>query len=70
MVIPDAFKHVVLDGAMYHCYMFRDNSQQASIAKQKFDQGIERMRTLLVNSYTDVRDTRVGRLINVPHGNA
>ena len=70
MSVPDAFKHVVIDGALYHCYMFRDNAQQSSIAKQKFDEGIERMRTLLINRFIDVRDTRVSRLINVPHGNA
>jgi hypothetical protein len=27
------------------------------------------MRSLLINRFTDVRDTRVSRLINVPHGN-
>ena len=48
--------------------MFRDNAQQAAITKQKFEEGVERMRTLLVNRFTDVRDTRVGRLIAVPHG--
>ena len=69
MTVPDAFKHVVLDGALYHTYMFRDNSQQAGIAKAKFDEGIERMRTLLINRFVDVRDTRVNRLLNVPHGN-
>jgi hypothetical protein len=70
MAIPDQFKHVVVDGAMYHSYMFRDNSQQAGIAKQKFDQGIDHMRTILINRFTDLRDTRVGRLINVPHGSS
>jgi hypothetical protein len=69
MAVPDAFKHVVIDGALYHGYMFRDNVQQASITKAKFDEGVERMRTLLINRFTDVRDTRVGSLINVPHGN-
>jgi len=69
MTVPDAFKHVVLDGVLYHCFIFRDNSQQAAIAKQKYDEGIERMRTLLINRFVDVRDTRVNRLLNVPHGN-
>ena len=36
--VPDEFKHVVIDGAMYHTYMFRDNPQQATITKQKFDE--------------------------------
>ena len=70
MTVPDAFKHVVLDGALYHCFIFRDNSQQAGLAKAKFDEGIERMRTLLINRFVDVRDTRVNRVLNVPHGNA
>jgi len=70
MSVPDQFKHVVVDGAMYHAYMFRDNSQQAALSKQKFDQGIDHMRTLLINRFTDLRDTRVGRLINVPHGSS
>lgn len=69
MTVPDQFKHVVIDGALYHTYMFRDNSQQAAITKQKFEEGIDRMRTLLINRFTDVRDTRVGRLLAVPHGN-
>ncbi len=70
MSVPDAFKHIVIDGAQYHSFMFRDNTQQAAVVKAKFDEGIERMRTLLINRFTDVRDTRVGRLLNVPHGNA
>ena len=69
MSIPDAYKHVVIDGALYHCFMFRDNVQQAQLIKSRFDDGIDRMRTLLINRFTDVRDTRVSRLINVPHGN-
>ena len=69
MSVPDAYKHVVIDGALYHCFMFRDNAQQAQLIKARFDDGIDRMRTLLINRFTDVRDTRVSRLINVPHGN-
>jgi hypothetical protein len=69
MTVPDAFKHVVIDGAVYHAYMFRDNSQQAALAKQKFDLGIDHMRSILINRYTEVRDTRVGRLLNTPPGN-
>jgi hypothetical protein len=68
MSVPDQFKNVVIDGAMYHCYMFRDNSQQATIAQQRFTRGIENMRKILVNNFTDLRDTRVNRLFNVPAG--
>jgi hypothetical protein len=62
--VPESFKHVILDGAMYHCYMFRDNAQSATLAKQKFDEGLKAMRSLLVNEYINVIDTRVDRNIN------
>lgn len=68
MSIPDGFKNVVIDGAMYHCYMFRDNSQQAAIARQRYEKGIENMRKLLINRYTQVTDTRVSRVVNPPVG--
>ena len=57
--VPESFKHVIIDGALYHCYMFRDNVQSASIVKQKFDEGLKALRSLLVNEYIYVRDTRV-----------
>jgi len=47
--IPFRFKHVIVDGAMYHSYMFRDNLESASISLRKFEDGIKQMRTLLVN---------------------
>jgi len=47
--IPFRFKHIIVDGAMYHAYMFRDNLESASIALRKFDEGVKHMRTLLVN---------------------
>jgi len=62
--VPESFKHVILDGAMYHCYMFRDNAQSATLAKQKFDEGLKAMRSLLINEYINVIDTRVSRNIN------
>jgi hypothetical protein len=57
--VPEAFKHVIIDGAMYHCYMFRDNPQSASMAQQKFEEGLSSMRSLLVNDYVSISDTRV-----------
>jgi|TARA_R110000823_G_scaffold3236_1_gene12545 hypothetical protein len=68
MTIPDAFKHVIIDGALYHCYMFRDNSQQAALVKQKFDLGIDHMRSILINRFTEVRDTRMAYIVNTPAG--
>jgi|TARA_R110002153_G_scaffold55830_2_gene154783 hypothetical protein len=68
MTVPDAFKHVIIDGALYHCYMFRDNSQQAALVKQKFDLGIDHMRSILINRFTEVRDTRMAYIVNTPAG--
>ena len=59
--IPEQFKHVIIDGAMYHCYMFRDNAQSASMAGQKFQEGLKALRSLLVNEYINVVDTRIYR---------
>ena len=47
--IPERFRHVIVDGAMYYVYMFRDNIEMANISQSKFENGIKNMRTLLVN---------------------
>lgn len=57
--IPERFRHVIIDGAMYHAYMFRSNEQAANIAKSKFEEGLKRMRTMLVNRYSYMRSTYI-----------
>lgn len=57
--VPERFRHVIVDGAMYHAYMFRSNEQSATIAKNKFEEGLKRMRTLLINRYNYMRSTAV-----------
>ncbi len=57
--IPERFRHVIIDGAMYHAYMFRSNEQAAALAKAKFEEGLKRMRTILINRYTYMRSTAV-----------
>jgi len=47
--------HVITDGAMHYAYLFRGNSQDALIAKEKFEEGIKNMRSLLINRYDYVR---------------
>ena len=53
--VPERFRHIIIDGAMHYAYLFRGNSQDAIIAKEKFDEGINHMRSLLINNYTYVR---------------
>jgi hypothetical protein len=57
--IPDDFERVIVDGAMYHMYMFKDNIESAGAAYDVFQQGIKNLRTIYINSYESIRDTRV-----------
>lgn len=57
--VPERFRHVIVDGAMYHAYMFRSNEQAANLAKAKFEEGLKRMRTMLVNRYHYMRTTYI-----------
>ena len=59
--IPDTYDHVILDGALYYMYMFRDNPEQAGVTSQLFLQGIKEMQGILINKYQSVRDTRIQR---------
>ncbi len=54
-IIPDRFKHVITDGAMHYAYLFRGNTQDALVAKEKFDEGIKHMRSMLINRTRYVR---------------
>ena len=53
--VPERFKHVVVDGAMHYAYLFRGNSQDALIAKEKYQEGIKNMRSMLINRTYYVR---------------
>jgi hypothetical protein len=57
--IPEIYRHVIVDGAMYHAYMFRSNEQAAVLAQRKFEAGIKNMRTILINRYEYVRSTAI-----------
>jgi hypothetical protein len=55
--IPERFAHIIVDGGMYYAYLFRGNSQDSLISKEKFEEGIKNMRSLLINRYDYVRST-------------
>lgn len=57
--IPTQYDSTIIDGALYHMYMFRDNNEAANITLQVFRQGIKNMQGLLINQYDHVTDTRV-----------
>lgn len=59
--VPEAYRHIIVDGAMYYVQIFRNDNESAQMSLQKFNTGIENMRKIYVNRYEDIRDTRVSR---------
>jgi len=57
--IPESFDTVIVDGALYHLYMFKDNLDAANAAYQAFMLGIKDLQTLFINNFEYIRDTRV-----------
>lgn len=56
-IVPDRFKHVIIDGAMMYMMRFRSNDQSAAMHQQKFVLGIKSMRRLSVDSPTQLYST-------------
>lgn len=59
--VPTSFSSVIVDGALMHMYMFKDNVEAAQIAKIIFEQGLKNLQTLYINNYEYITDTRVQR---------
>lgn len=59
-IIPDRFKHVVIDGAMMFMMRFRSNEQSAAMHQNNFEDGIKTMRRVLMDDTLFVRSTVVG----------
>ncbi len=57
--IPETFDTVLIDGALYHMYMFKDNTEAAQVAYMAFEKGVKDLQTLYINNNVSVRDTRV-----------
>jgi hypothetical protein len=57
--VPTSFDSVIVDGALYQLYMFKDNTEAAQAAFVSFEKGLKDLQTLYINNYERVRDTRV-----------
>ena len=57
--IPEPYRHVIINGAMYYVYQFRNDAQMANMSLQMFEDGIKYLRSLHINRYKEVRDRRV-----------
>jgi len=58
---PEAYRHILVDGAMYYVQIFRNDNESANMSLDKFKEGIKNMRSIYINRYDYVRDTRVAR---------
>ena len=63
--IPNTYDPVIIEGALYYMYTFRDNLEAAGLALTLFQQGIKEMQSILINKYDSIRDTRVERVVRV-----
>lgn len=59
--IPAYYDEAIIQGGLYHMYMFRDNSEQADRAEQKFKKETDHMRTILINKDDRIRSTMIVR---------
>ena len=59
-IIPDRFKHVLIDGAMMFMMRFRSNEQSAAMHQNNFEDGIKTMRRVTFDDTLFVRSTVVG----------
>ncbi len=59
--IPTSYDEAIIQGALYHYYMFRDNDAQAQLAENRFKDNLQHMRTNLINKENRVRGPVVAR---------
>ena len=57
--IPSSFDTLLVDGALYHMYMFKDNPESAGVAFQSFERGLKDLQSIYINDYEYIRDHRV-----------
>lgn len=60
-IIPDRFKHVLIEGAMMFMMRFRSNEQSAAVHQNNFEDGIKAMRRVLMDDPLEVRSTVVSK---------
>lgn len=59
--LPDFFRWVITEGAMYYAYTFRGALEEASASNTLFEEGMKDLRTLFINRYEYVRATTIRR---------
>lgn len=57
--VPETFRYIIIDGAMYYLENFRGSPEQGDRYLQKFIMGIENMQRIYITRYNRVTDTRI-----------
>ena len=57
--LPESYRNVIVDGAMYYVYQFRSDTAMAQLSQQRFEDGIKYLRSLHINRTDYIRDRRV-----------
>lgn len=57
--LPESYRHVIVDGAMYYVYQFRSDTALAQLSLDKFESGIKYLRSQHINRTDYIRDRRV-----------
>lgn len=55
--IPEQFRWVIIEGAMYHSYLFRGGIEEAAASNELFKQGLKDMRKIYINRSEYARST-------------
>lgn len=59
--VPAAYDHVIVNGACRYLAAHRSNEAMMQLYTQEFQRGISRMRTILINDWVNIRDSRINR---------
>lgn len=57
--VPQAFEHLIFDGAMEDAYMFRADPDNAQISARRFSSGLDKLQKLYIKPMEYMRDTRL-----------
>lgn len=63
-LIPSNYDETIIQGGLYHFYMFRDNTAQADRAMSIFEKRVKQMRTILINNEDTMRSRLLVRRSN------
>ena len=55
--VPEQFRFVILEGALYHAYLFRGGLEEAAASNELFKKGLKDMRKIYTNRTEYVRST-------------